>query len=307
LVPSLTLPKAGGAIQGLGEKFAANPLMGVSSLTVRIFTSPGRSGFGPQLAVSYQPGSENGPFGLEWAFGTQAISRKTEKGLLRYDDASASDTFLLSHVEDLIPVLRLDTTHRWVPDTATLGQFAARRYRPRVEGLFARIERLQHTVTGDVFWRATTKDNVTSIYGQSPNCRIADPADPTRVFTWLLEATYDDKGNVALYEYKAEDLASVDAIAASEAHRRNGTVSLANRYLQCIHYSNTQPYAPDPSLVTAPALALQTDPSWLFQVVFDYGEHDLNNPTMTEAQPWLARQDPFSIYRPGFEMRTYCL
>ena len=45
--PSLSLPKGGGAIRGLGEKFAANPVTGTGSMTVPIATSPGRSGFGP--------------------------------------------------------------------------------------------------------------------------------------------------------------------------------------------------------------------------------------------------------------------
>ena len=43
--------QGGGAIRGIGEKFAANPVTGTSSLSVPIATSPGRSGFGPQLVV----------------------------------------------------------------------------------------------------------------------------------------------------------------------------------------------------------------------------------------------------------------
>jgi hypothetical protein len=50
--PSITLPKGGGAIRGIGEKFAANPVTGTGSMTVPIATSPGRSGFGPQLSLS---------------------------------------------------------------------------------------------------------------------------------------------------------------------------------------------------------------------------------------------------------------
>ena len=74
-------------------------------MSVPIFTSPGRSGFGPPLSLSYQPGSGNGLFGLEWALGVPSISRKTEKGLPRYDDTDASDTFILSSAEDLVPAL----------------------------------------------------------------------------------------------------------------------------------------------------------------------------------------------------------
>jgi len=49
--PAISLPKGGGAIRGMGEKFAANPVTGTGSMTVPIATSPGRSGFGPQLAL----------------------------------------------------------------------------------------------------------------------------------------------------------------------------------------------------------------------------------------------------------------
>lgn len=58
--PSISLPKGGGAIRGIGEKFAANT--GTGSMTVPIATSPGRSGFGPQLFSSYDSDSGNGSF-----------------------------------------------------------------------------------------------------------------------------------------------------------------------------------------------------------------------------------------------------
>jgi hypothetical protein len=302
------LPKAGGAITGLGEKFAANPLTGVPSLTVPIFTSPGRSGFGPQFALSYQPGSGNGPFGLEWALGVPSISRKTEKGLPRYDDVDDSDTFIMSSAQDLVPALRQDSSGNWARETLDpVGQYTVRRFRPRVEGLFARIERLQGSMPGDVFWRAVTKDNVTSIYGQSADWRIADPEDPSRIFKWLLEATYDDKGNVVLYEYKVENLANVGA-AAAEVHRRSRAVAVTNRYLKHIRYGNTLAYAPDADLArTLSQVAAASE--WLFHVLFDYGEHDAANPSVDDLQPdaWPCRPDAFSTYRAGFEIRTYRL
>jgi hypothetical protein len=42
------------------EKFSANPGTGTSSLSVPVFTSPGSSGFGPQLSLSYDSGAGNG-------------------------------------------------------------------------------------------------------------------------------------------------------------------------------------------------------------------------------------------------------
>src|SRR5947209_18825848 len=103
--PSLSLPKGGGAIRGIGEKFAANPVTGTGSLTVPIYASPGRSGFRPQVSISYDSGSGNGPFGLGWSFALPSITRKTDKGLPRYGDNGGADTFILSGSEDLVPQL----------------------------------------------------------------------------------------------------------------------------------------------------------------------------------------------------------
>src|SRR5215212_7646939 len=110
--PSIQLPKGGGAIRGIGEKFAANPVTGTGSMSVPIATSPGRSGFGPQLSLSYDSGSGNGPFGFGWSLSVPAITRKTDKGLPQYLDAEESDVYVLSGAEDLVPELREDGS-RW--------------------------------------------------------------------------------------------------------------------------------------------------------------------------------------------------
>src|SRR5258707_14936127 len=89
--PTISLPKGGGAIRSIGEKFTANPVTGTGSLSIPISTSPGRSGFGPQLALSYDTGTGNGSFGVGWSLGAPAIARRTDKGLPRFDDAAESD------------------------------------------------------------------------------------------------------------------------------------------------------------------------------------------------------------------------
>ena len=71
--PAISLPKGGGAIRGLGEKFAANPVTGTGSMSVPIATSPGRGGFGPQLSLSYDSGAGNGPFGFGWSLSLPSI------------------------------------------------------------------------------------------------------------------------------------------------------------------------------------------------------------------------------------------
>src|ERR1044071_3888365 len=111
--PSLSLPKGGGAIRGIGEKFSANPVTGTGSMSVPIAVSPGRSGFGPQLTLSYDSGSGNGPFGFGWHVSVPSITRKTHKGLPRYFDEAESDVFILSGAEDMVPELKKDANGEW--------------------------------------------------------------------------------------------------------------------------------------------------------------------------------------------------
>src|SRR5437867_12613255 len=90
-LPTISLPKGGGAIRSIGEKFAANPVTGTGSMTVPVATSPGRSGFGPQLSLAYDSAVGNGTFGFGWRLNLPSIIRKTDKGLPRYLDAEESD------------------------------------------------------------------------------------------------------------------------------------------------------------------------------------------------------------------------
>ena len=277
-----------------------NPVTGTTAFTVPIFTSPGRSDFSPKLSLSYDSGAGNGPFGFGWRLSVPSITRKTDKGLPRYFDAEESDVFILSEAEDLVPALEPDPSNagEWCrvafPASMNGQAYTVHSYRPRIEGLFARIERWVNDSTGDTFWKSVSKDNVTSLYGVDLTSRIADPRDPSRIFTWLLVTTYDDRGNAASYEYKSEDGANVAAVI--EEQNRQIT---ADRYLKRILYGNGTPYYP------AASPSLPAD--WCFEVVFDYGEHDAANPAPTEAKQWRCRPDPFSRYRACFEVRTYRL
>jgi hypothetical protein len=293
--PVLSLPKGGGAISDIGDKFDVNSVTGTASFSIPIPTSASRSDFYPKLSLSYDSGSGNGPFGLGWSLSVPAITRKTDKGLPRYQDAEDSDIFILSASEDLVPVLVPSGTS-WSRETYNALQngqsYDVALYRPRAEGLFARIERWQNQASADIHWRSISTSNVTSIYGQSVGARISDPEDSSHVFTWLLEQSYDDKGNLILYEYKQEDQTGVDASAAQEANRLAKGTDLANFYLKRIYYGKTGAGLPG---------------GFSFEVVFDYGEHDPNNPSPDEVQPWPVRLDPFSSFRSGFERRTYRL
>jgi YD repeat-containing protein len=246
--PQISLPQGGGAIQGIGELFQPDPQTGTAHLSVPLQLSPGRNGFQPSLTLAYDSGQGNGPFGVGWGLSVPSVRRRTSKGVPRYVD---SDTFVLSGAEDLMPVA---------------GVVAGRqRFRPRVEGMFARIE---HVVgaEGD-YWQVWTGDGHRSTYGTPrpstapPDWRdpavICDPADPGRVFGWLISETGDSTGNLIRYAYESDpDLPGC-----------------AQRYLAEIGYAD---------------VGDATHPTFAIRVVFTY-------------QP---RPDAVRDRRAGFEIRT---
>ena len=306
----INLPKGGGAIQGIGEKFQANPVTGTGSLTVPIAISPGRGGFTPQLVLSYDSGAGNSPFGLGWNIGLPSISRKTSKGLPEYDglpkyqDALESDVFILSGTEDLVPEINKNDKTRY---TEVVGDFIVYRYRPRIEGLFARIEKWVNQTDQSSFWKSITKENITTIYGQSANTKVVDPKDAWKVFEWKIEKTYDDKGNVIVYEYKKEDGAGLTSKPIFEKNRNN-TTTYNQIYLKRVSYGNLRPYTPRNPAFDESAWMVQN--RWLFELIFDYGEHTVdskNPPTYQEQKDWLIRSDISSSFRAGFDLRTYRL
>jgi RHS repeat-associated protein len=319
--PTISLPKGGGAMRGIGEKFSTNAATGMATLTVPIATSAGRAGFDPGLALVYNSGAGNGPFGFGWQLTLASITRKTDKGLPQYQDARESDVFILSNVEDLTPVMLRAEDGTWSPDEFLRGEYYVKRYRPRVEGLFARIERWTHLSDGEIHWRSISRDNVLSVYGWDLASRIADPDDPRRVFSWLICQSYDDKGNAIVFEYAAEDNANIVQFAANEQHRARS----ANRYIKRIRYGNRQPLLIDPA---TPSFRLPHAPppdvskaNWMFDVIFDYGENLYQEQasdadgriyagasmTPPPGSSWPTRQDPFSSHRATFEVRSYRL
>lgn len=310
--PSISLPKGGGAIKGIGEKFQMNPVTGTGSMSVPIATSPSRSDFFPKLAINYDSGAGNGIFGLGWNLSIPSITRKTDKGLPKYLDADESDTYILSEAEDLVPALKKIAEDKWEPDIIDdkdiNPEYKIYRYRPRIDGLFARIERWENKETRRVHWKSISKDNITSIYGKTAekvkqsdgtekdgsNSRIYDPEDENKVFQWLLEESYDDKGNTILYKYISENNDGVTHKVPYDKNRKDKPY--ANLYIKRILYGNKTPRQDE----------IHPDDDFMFEVVFDYGEHDDSRPLPNDYMNnnWHIRSDCFSNYRAGFEIRT---
>lgn len=299
-IPAISLPKGGGAIKGIEEKFQVNAVTGTSSFAIPIPLSPSRNGFTPSVGLSYNSGSGNSPFGLGWDLAFPAIARKTEKQLPHYKDEEESDTFILSGAEDLVPLLERqgDNWIRYSRQQTENGiTYTVTRYRPRIEGLFARIERWKDNSSGYIHWRTITGDNIHSYYGLTPESRISDPQNAKKTFKWLLCRTHDDKGNITIYQYKKEDFLGIPSLLSEKNKINNCTQA----YIKKILYGNKQPY------YLSDAIPVEDD--FLFKVVFDYGEHDTITPAPREIDEdknlWECRKDPFSSFRSGFEIRTY--
>jgi hypothetical protein len=88
-----------------------------------------------------------------------------------------------------------------------------------------------------------------------PNVFITDPLDTTRIFSWLISQSHDDKGNVIVYNYKAENSENVDLFHANELNRTDQTRS-ANRYLKRIRW---KPQALSPPTCPQSSLALMSE------------------------------------------------
>ncbi|MFN8397774.1 MAG: SpvB/TcaC N-terminal domain-containing protein [Bacteroidia bacterium] len=286
-LPSITLPKGGGAIQGIGEKFSNNPVTGTASLAIPLPESPGRASMQPGLGLHYDSGNGNGPFGLGWSLSLPIIQRRTSQGLPRYDD---NDVFQLAGAEDLVPVI----AGHPMPRQEGGRTFDVQRYRPRIDGTYARIERWTDQLTGEVHWRTLSPGNLLSIFGQTANARVTNPEAPLQVFQWLLEEVRDNKGQTMVYEYVSENATGITPAQVEETPRLAAGNAFAQKYLKAVRYGN------------APGLSSS---GWHFHLILDYGEHDLLQPLINASpgKTWTTRPDAFSNYRAGFEIRTWRL
>src|SRR5262245_58577558 len=89
-LPAVELPAADETVRPIDVRVEASPFTGSLSLSLPIHTSPCRGPF-PRLTLVH--GGGNGPFGRGWSLSLPSISRRTDRGIPRYDDDL--DTFLL--------------------------------------------------------------------------------------------------------------------------------------------------------------------------------------------------------------------
>lgn len=277
-IPSVSIPKGGGAIKGIDEKFEVNPINGSASVSIPVPVAGARA-LAPDMAITYSSGAGNGLFGAGWSLTLSDISRKTDKGLPVYDDGEESDVYLMAGAEDLVPELVEAASGELVPYVRNLPDGSVvKRYIPRIEGSFSRIENIS-LPDGTARWKVTSRANSIILLGWTQNARVADPSDPKRIYRWLPEFVYDNLGNCMQYIY-VED--------KSDNH--------VQVYPDRILYCNANPWYA--------GAEWPSENEYLFKTVFDYGQYDLESDCEKPVRNIPVRQDEFSSRRAGFEIRT---
>lgn len=172
---AISLPKGPGSIEGLGESFQPTISTGTAKYRVRLNVPPGTAGEAPDLALSYDGGSSNGPLGFGWRLEVPYIQRQTDKGIPRY--GGAPDVFINEQKEELVP--QADGYH-----------FC------KNEGAFVRYRQVDH------HWEGMRPDGTLLVFGEAAGARLADQ-DAGHVFCWMLDKETDTNGNTISYEYQS--------------------------------------------------------------------------------------------------------
>jgi RHS repeat-associated protein len=282
----------------LGYSVDVDPFTGGSTLSIPVPAAEARDGMAPELVLAYSSGAGNSAYGAGWSLsGLAAIGIDNRRHVPRWD---YTDGYQFGN-DELVPWLE-NLPGGWTTRGFASSGWSVALYRSRRGGAKTRVEKWTDLATGRVHFRTRDAYNRITIYGARPNAasRIADSADEARTFAWLPELIVDARGNAIWIEYFRETADGVDRTATFE--RRDP--SLAQRYLKRIFYGNRAPIAIDETIVSG---ELPAGMSWCFQLVLDYGDHDVDAPQATPDGVWLSRQDPFSTYSCGFEVRTYRL
>ncbi|MHA1067225.1 SpvB/TcaC N-terminal domain-containing protein, partial [Enterobacter ludwigii] len=310
-----SLPSGGGSISGIkGEMGSAGP-DGAAVFSVPLPTSPGR-GFAPALALTYHSRAGNGPFGIGWQVTLPSVRRDTRDGVPHYTEG---DTFIGPEGEVLVRVLNTDENHTPETRRATrlLGQdlgrtFQVHAYRSRSETDFSQLEYWMEEKpdtsppgwedeTPRDFWVLYRPDGQVDLLGRHVQARLCSQSQPSHTAAWLLESSVSPTGEQIYYQYRPEDDINCDA-GETAAH----PAAYAQRYPVAAWYGNRMAGRTLPALGMANAGGKE---NWLFILVFDYAEQKapLNTPPVW-VQPgtevWSCRQDSFSGYEYGFELRT---
>ncbi|AJP57491.1 hypothetical protein UC34_11590 [Pandoraea vervacti] len=294
------LPKGGGAIHSVGNGFGTVGATGAATISIALPISGGR-GFAPALSLGYSSQAGKSEFGQGWQMPRPRVARRTGKGTPRFDDRNLTDDLIGPTGEVIVPeigangqpVTRTMSTFRG----ASLAQsYTVTQYLPRVLGEPVRIESWRGETDGEWFWLMHDATGAVHVFGKRTRTQAPslDPdVDLPRIAEWWLDESVAPNGEQIRYEYARDD--EHDTGDEMAQHRADA------HYLQRVCYGNAVASLIPPSL-----LGEADDRTWHFELVFDFGERATGvdeAPTYAPQTPWPVRQDPFSSFGFGFEVR----
>lgn len=297
-----SLPKGGGAITGMtGTPGIIGP-DGASAFSVPLPVSHGR-GYFPEPVLSYSSRNGNDAFGLGWTVSMAAVSRRAVKGVPRYTN---EDEFTGPDNEVIVPVLGSDgkpvsSLKSKLLDTDLRTEYRVTEYRSRLEtssDLLQYWQAVRDTPgSPPEFWVIFAADGQVHLFGYENPARIYKPDNPQHIARWLINASVSPQGEQIYYRYRNEDNegCSEDEI---RFHQKQSF-----RYPEKVCYGNKKSGRNFPCVNNS-----ADDNQWLFFLVFDYGQRsctlaDIPGWQIPAGKQWPLRQDIFSSYEYGFEIR----
>ena len=176
-----------------------------------------------------------------------SITRKTDKGLPRYEDAEESDVFILSGAEDLVPVLSR-TDGQWEHERSRRAPSTARRYRVSATARGSKDCSLASSAGPTPISRTRSGapfPGTTSRHGMADrrkphrrsrrshaNLQLADLRKPRR------------QGQRHRLRIQGRKLGRTSTYPKPTSGTAATTTRIANRYLKRIRYGNHAPYFP---------------------------------------------------------------
>lgn len=174
----LSLPRGGGAVQGLGENFVPDLHTGTGSYAIPLDIPNGPNDIAPKLTLLYHTAAGNGPFGMGFSLPLYTIRRSTDKRIPTY--RGEEDPLILVGGGEFLHV-------------------GGGKYRLRVDTSGWRIER-----EGNGF-RLTDREGKYYRLGVTEQARLFTIEDgQQKILSWHLEEIEDPLGYKVKFAYQRD-------------------------------------------------------------------------------------------------------
>lgn len=291
---SPALPKGGGTISAGGGMLSYGGSDATATWSISLPLPAGRA-LAPSLTLSYSSGGGNSAFGAGWDCPVPAILRMTRFGIPRYN---FQDRLVGPNGEEIFRQAGTKNYTGLPFEENNNQQYLVETWIPCSGGQAERLTCWKPATMPDSpgFWIQYHANGNLTLFGWSPEAKLADPADRNRVAGWYAEETISPTGEHIVYRFRQEDDAGC---SDSELMAHSRTAGL---YLSAIYAANKKPSF----AFSVPAGTFSSE-DYLYVMQLDYGEREKESfapPSFAPEQPWSVRQDCFSFWRYGFHIRT---